>query len=202
MAKSPMLEFPTQLKRIISNEIQDIHTALPGEIVEVDAGKGLAKVRPAAKMNFNGEELNYPDIPGVPIVFPYAGDRGMVFPVKEGDDCLIVFSEQATEKWLGLGNTSSTLKHSLSGAVCIPGIMKTPGKDFQTAQKDDSVIIRNGDAQITLTEGGIVLKGDVYVTGHLYASTDEDGESAEDDDTDKGAESDEDGDTDESGEPE
>lgn len=164
-------DFVTQLKGLVKEQINNIHTALPGEIISVNTSTGLAKVKPKAQMRFTGGKvLDYPIISDVPLVFPFSpnSDAAIAFPVKAGDQCLIIFSEQSTEYWLGTGNLNSELKHGLSGAIAIPGLMKTVSEDFAEAVDNDCIIIRNKQSSITLSHASIALRGDVTVEGNIF----------------------------------
>lgn len=160
----------TQIKALVKEQINNIHTALPGEILSVNTSNGLAKVKPKAQMRFsNGQKLDYPIITDVPIVFPFSanGDAAIAFPVQAGDQCLILFSEQAIEDWLGTGTINSELKHSLSGAICLPGLMRKVSSDFAEAVDNDAIIIRNKNSKISLLNASIAISGDVTIEGNL-----------------------------------
>lgn len=173
-----------QIKLAIKEQVNNIHTCLPGEIVSVDKRKGLVEVQPKAQMTFsNGKTLDFPIIAGVPLVFPQGGDASITFPVKEGDQCLIVFSEQPLDYWFGEGEASPNVKHGLSGAIAIPGLMKEISDDFALALEKNEMIIRNGvsvvelsDKKITVSQNnteivvnkeGIAVRGDITVEGNL-----------------------------------
>lgn len=163
-------DFVTEVKNLVKEQINNIHTALPGEIVSIDVTTCLATVKPKAQMQFtNGKVLDYPVISGVPVVIPQSPSSGAViaFPVKAGDPCLLIFSEQTLDYWMGNGTSASNVKYGLSGAIAILGLMKTPSSDFKEAVRDDKVIVRNGNASITLTNATITIRGDVKVEGNL-----------------------------------
>lgn len=164
-------DFVTQLKTLVKEQINNIHTALPGEILSVDTERGLAQIKPKAKMRFTGgKTLDYPIISDVPLVFPFSAssDAAIAFPVKAGDQCLIIFSEQSIEYWLGTGDINSELKHGLSGAIAIPGLMRTVSDDFAEAVNNDCIIIRHKQSSITLSNATITIRGDVTVEGNIF----------------------------------
>ena len=58
-----LIDFVTEVKALVKEQINNIHTALPGEIVSVDIDTGLATVKPKAQMRFsNGTILEFPTI--------------------------------------------------------------------------------------------------------------------------------------------
>ena len=165
-----LLDVVTEVKNLVREQVNNIHTALPGEIVSVDVTTCLATVKPKAQMRFtNGKVLDYPIIAGVPVVIPQSPSSGasIAFPVKAGDPCLLIFSEQALDYWLENGMTNSEIKHGLSGAIAILGLMKSPSSDFKDAVLNDKVIVRNGNASITLSNATITIRGDISVEGNL-----------------------------------
>lgn len=162
--------FVTELKNLVKEKINNVHTALPGEIVSIDDATGRVSVLPKAQMRFsNGKVLDFPLISGVPLVMPQSGVAGasVVFPVSPGDQCLIVFSEQSLDYWLENGMTNSHLKYSLSGAIAIPGLMKSITDDVREANKSGAIIIRNKNTKITVSQADITIRGNVSIDGNL-----------------------------------
>jgi len=163
-------EFVAQLEALVKENINNIHTALPGQIVSVDTKTGLAVVLPKAQMKFsNGAVLDFPKISGVPLVFPFSSsaDAEIAFPVKAGDQCLIIISEQALDYWLGVGETNTEIKFGLSNAIAIPGLMRSMTVGFKEANETDSIVIRAGNNQISLSKRIIAVRGDISVDGNL-----------------------------------
>lgn len=83
---------------LVKSQLLDVNTALPGVIVSYE--NGLARVVPSAKKRFaDGDILDYPIIPNVRVCWPSfaGGTAGVKGPVKPGDKCLLVFSQQAID---------------------------------------------------------------------------------------------------------
>lgn len=83
---------------LVKSQLLDVNTALPGVIVSYE--NGLARVVPSAKKRFaDGDILDYPIIPNVRVCWPSfaGGTAGVKGPVKAGDKCLLVFSQQAVD---------------------------------------------------------------------------------------------------------
>ena len=89
------------------------------------------------------------------------------FPIKAGDQCLLIFSEQTLDSWLGIGNDTSHVKHGLSGAIAVPGLARAVSDDMKEAIESDSIIIRCNNSKITLSNDGIAIRGNVTVDGNL-----------------------------------
>ncbi len=61
-------------------------------------GQGVATVLPKAKFTKpDGSTMDFPEISGVPVMFPQSKNVTIAWPIKKGDGCLLVFSEQALD---------------------------------------------------------------------------------------------------------
>lgn len=156
-------EFVEAIDDLARNKANDIHTALAGTIVSFDASTCTAVVQPTGKMETSTQErIEYPQIPNVPVVFPYSSSMnvGVAFPVKSGDTCLIVFSEIELDEWQTGREPNGTLHHDLTNGMCIPGLLRTPVKAVQDANANNCVVI----------DGNLIVNGSVRSTGDVVAS--------------------------------
>lgn len=162
-------EFVQRVIEIAQEAADGVHTAFPGKIVSFDPAKGLASVQPILKFKTpSGESLEYPQIHGVPVVFPQGSGQHAViaFPVEAGDYCLCIVSEQALDLWMYGQETETDLRHDLTNAVCIPGMfMQSPV--VQEACEDKAIILDVKGTRVKVSDGEIVLDGNVTVTGTL-----------------------------------
>lgn len=157
------------IKQGIDNRLKDLHTSMPGIIVEFDAVNQLAQVQPAIKRIFRQERTDevllvptaLPVLINVPVIFPRGGGFSLTFPVKPGDECLIEFCERCIDDWHETGEVkkpTSKRFHSLSDAVCFVGISSKPNKipnydaDNVELKKDDGNVFiklyQNGDLEL------------------------------------------------------
>lgn len=86
------------LQSLINSRLLDVNTSLPATIVSY--ANGVARVQPKPKKRFSdGDILDYPIIPNVRVCWPSfaGGQAGVKGPVKAGDNCLLVFSQQAVD---------------------------------------------------------------------------------------------------------
>lgn len=163
-------ELINAIEKLIDGHIGEMHTALPAEIVEFNQDSCTVDVIPKAKITLaTGKTYEYPRINDVPVLFPCGSmlNASIVFPVKVGDGCLLIFSEQALDYWKSNGVTSSEMKFALSNAIAIPGLFARPSADIKEAVNTDSIIIRNGDKKITLSSSKIAITGDIELEGNL-----------------------------------
>lgn len=166
--------------------MDEIHTAIPGEIVSFSPGSGKAVVQPNGKITMpGGQRMSYPAISDVPVVFPVcqSANTGMAFPVKSGDSCLIVVSETELDEWRSGAESEGSLRFDLSSAIVIPGLLVGGGDLIQKACSNDAVVIcagtsefmlseekmvcRVGDTEITATEAEIAVRGSLKVDGDI-----------------------------------
>lgn len=161
-------KFISEIKRMARDEVEGAHTALPAEIVSYDAEKGLAVVQPKAKFKKpNGETIDFPEVDGVPVLFPQNKDFSIAFPVKPGDNCLLIFSDQSLDFWLYGKETDTELKHDLSNALAIPNINPKGNPDMITACDENAVVIRVGSTVMKIKGDGVFITGNFTVTGGI-----------------------------------
>lgn len=106
-----------------------LRVALPGIIQSFDPDAVTCTVQPAIFGQRLGgdnalisEEL--PTLLDVPVVFPRGGGCTLTFPVKPGDECLLVFSDRCIDFWWQNGGVQEPVdprQHDLSDAFAIVG---------------------------------------------------------------------------------
>ena len=81
-----------------------LRVAMPGIIQSFDPSTVTCTVQPAIygqKVSDDGKAASeaIPILPDVPVVFPRGGGCTLTFPVKPGDECLLVFSDRCIDFW-------------------------------------------------------------------------------------------------------
>ncbi len=180
-------EFVEEMKKSMEGQIRGIHTAFPGTIVSYDTAKGLATVAPTMKFKKpDGSKIDYPQISGVPIVIPQSYDQNatIAYPIKKGDGCLIVISEQALDYWMYGQETDTDLAFDMTNAICIPGLFVKANsvvkeatdnnaiivdvKGTRTTTKEDKIEMLVKGTKMTLESGKIQMDAtDVIINGNL-----------------------------------
>jgi len=181
---------------------EQLRVALPGIIQSFDPDAVTAVVQPAIRYierdnDGNKVTQDYPLLVDVPVVFPRGGGCTLTFPVKEGDECLVIFADRCIDFWWQSGGIQEPVDgrmHDLSDAFCIVGpqsqARKISGISTTTAQlrTDDGTafieVAAGGD--ITATTAGnatinapeIVLNGNVTINGNLSQGMGENGGTA------------------------
>lgn len=143
------------IKQAIETRLSDLHTALPGTITRYDSAKQQCDVQPNIKRKYvTGQLVDIPVIPNVPVVFQRSEKAFISFPLKAGDQVLLVFSERSLDRWLVSGgqvDPADPRKHHLTDAVAVPGLY--PFSKPVTASSD-ALRLRNDKSEIDLKPDG------------------------------------------------
>lgn len=187
-----------------------MRVSIPGIIQSFDPDAVTAVVQPAIKgveHDESGAEVsvNLPLLVDVPVVFPRGGGCTLTFPVKEGDECLVIFADRCIDFWWQSGGIQEPVDgrmHDLSDAFCIVGpqsqAKKISGISTTAAQlrtDDGSAFIElaaghdvtvktpgkltaSADGGTEITSPEIILNGNVTINGNLSQGMGESGGSA------------------------
>lgn len=160
----------------IENKMMDVHTALPAIVIDFDPETRTITAQPTIQRTFSGGEgmsgdVNLPPCMDVPVVFPMGGGYELTFPIKEGDECLLIFAERCIDGWFDSGEPTPPKdfrQHDLSDAFALVGVRslanKQPvwtdgvelhGKGNHVRIDSDSVELGAGGATLKLTGGGL-----------------------------------------------
>lgn len=151
-------------------------TALPGIITAVDLAAQTCSVQPAITGEITGANgattaVQLPLLVDVPLVFPRAGGFALTFPVRAGDECLVIFACRCIDGWWQSGGVqppAESRMHDLSDGFAI--LAPTSQKNALGGVSGAAVELRTqaGDAFISLdASGNITLKGNVQVQGSI-----------------------------------
>lgn len=169
------------IRSVVNGILKNVHTCMPGIIVNFDPATQTAQVQPAIKRIFiEAGAVNLPVCIDVPVLFPGGGDFFLTFPVKAGDECILLFSERAIDLWFFTGEVSPPAEyrlHDLSDGMAIVGLNSRPNAlaNFNSSQAE--LRHRTGAMRIKLNPNGIdiiapsgvTIQGDVTVQGDVIA---------------------------------
>ncbi|HHS9739306.1 TPA: Gp138 family membrane-puncturing spike protein [Raoultella ornithinolytica] len=143
------------------------------------------------------DNVFYPLILDAPVIFPRGGGCTLTFPVKEGDECLVVFADRCIDFWWqsgGVQNGSRGRMHDYSDAFVIPGPQSQAKKISGISTTAAQLRTDDGSAFIELAAGGditattagsatinapeIILNGNVTINGNLSQGMGDSGGSA------------------------
>jgi hypothetical protein len=132
---------------------------LPGQIDSYDPSSGKATVQPLLREKYaDGDVVEPPPIPNVPVVFPRTAAASITLPIARGDGVLLLFCQRSMDTWLssgGVANPDDIRMHSLSDAIAIPGLV--PFSIGGTGETD--LVIRRGNAVFKIQSGGKIAFG-------------------------------------------
>lgn len=185
--------------QLMNATLSAVRVATPGIIQSFDPESCTCTVQPAIMGKSDDGQGNVrskplPLLVDVPVIFPRGGGCTLTFPVKAGDECLLIFADRCIDFWWQSGGVQEpvdTRMHDLSDAFAIPGPMsqtrKISGISTSAAQlrTDDGAAFvevaaghaitlqtpgrltatATGGAEITAPE--IVLNGNVTINGNL-----------------------------------
>lgn len=155
-----------QLLRSQESASSKIRVAMPGIIQEFDPATQAATVQLAIRekvINSSGESsmMEIPMLLDVPIVFPKAGGFSVTFPVKKGDECLVVFGDMCIDAWWqsgGVQNQVETRRHDLSDGFAIMGVSSVPNAVSNYSTNSVQMRNKSGSTFVEVTEGDVNVK--------------------------------------------
>ena len=186
----PTLLPPPDLKETVDKRInlrnERLNTFIPARIIAYDNKNQTVTVRPVMyEAHKDGVSTKFADIPSVPVVFPSSGGGSITFPIKVGDDCVVLFSQRDFSGWWvtdKVPSQSPTQRyHDYNDAIAIVGLTSkknslqastenveltfndTSGNMLNkfTMKPDGEVTLENKDkAKITLTQDKFRIEND------------------------------------------
>ncbi len=157
-----LVDDPEESLRAMLDGLQaKMWTALPCVINSVDFGKQTASLQPAIKSivrNPDGttQAVDLPLLNDVPLHFPSGGGVTMTFPIREGDEALVVFSSRPADAWHQSGGVQAQIDarmHDLSDGFALVGFKSSP--NALSNVNTDATEIRTADGNTVIS-----LKGD------------------------------------------
>ena len=181
-----------------------IWTMLPGIIQSIawNNGSPYASVKLGVMGRFidSTQKITFKDLPVLqdcPVIFPRGGGYSLTFPIKEGDECMVLFSARSIDEFITQGKAAPAYDlrmTDLSDGVVFVGFMsqKKPlknistnsvqlrsddGKNFInitdgtiTAQAENEITLQVGECQLQVKSGGVNINKPVTVNGDVVAN--------------------------------
>lgn len=174
-------EATSWLKFCTEQILKSIFTCLPATINSYDSSTKRATVKIALKIvKTNGDELTYPIITDVPIIFPATASYSIYFPLAEGDPILLMFSQRGLNDFKKTYEESSPTVGSFFSIVDAVGIVGfgqltnspviTDGISIQDANGNNYITLN--DTTIDIKSTNINLTGVVTVNGNIIGNND------------------------------
>lgn len=123
-------------RQVLDASQSKIWTALPAIVESVDLSRQTISAQPAIRVRVSDENGNVADtqLPlcvDVPLMLPRAGGFSITFPIKSGDEVLLVFSSRCIDAWWqssGVQSQPDFRMHDLSDAFAILAPTSQPKK--------------------------------------------------------------------------
>jgi hypothetical protein len=115
------------IREFLDYYFTQVHTSFPGVVTDYNANTRRAIVQPSLKRRTgNKEYIPFPLLIDVPVQFPGSKKWTIHFPLEEGDEVAIFFSERALETWKDAGQDGieepDPRRFDLCDAYCTPGL--------------------------------------------------------------------------------
>jgi hypothetical protein len=148
------------IRKFLDYYFTQVHTSIPGVIMEYDASTRRGTVLPSLKRHSgNGEYIAFPLLTDVPVQFPSTKKWAIHFPLEKGDEVTVFFSERSLEAWKDVGPNGiedpDPRRYDLCDAYCIPGLQPQefiaatePGLQIVHKDKFDGELI----SQVLMTD--------------------------------------------------
>lgn len=161
----------------VSASRADMWTALPGIIQSFNAGAVTAVVQPAItgvvlQPNGSNQAVRLPLLLDCPVVFPRGGGCTLTFPVKSGDECLVIFASRCIDAWWQSGGVQVPMEmrmHDLSDGFVLVGPMSQPHKIGNISTEAVQLRSDDGAAFFEINPSShdiaITTSGNISITG-------------------------------------
>lgn len=150
---------PDAIRWAILYQLNNVHTALPGQIISYDYTTQKASIQPTLNKVWNdATSVQLPVLENVPIIFQESGGASLTFPINPGDTCLLICVERSLDEWLtngGLVNPKDPRKFDLSDMVAIMGL-KPFNSVFPTRSNNTDLVLQYAGSSITITSTGAI----------------------------------------------
>jgi hypothetical protein len=162
------------INAIVDAKLSGVHTHVPFKVVSVDWSKKPPTLvaQPTIKARQilpDGTQkwVDLPQVPDVPIQFPGGGGASLTFPIKAGDEGLLMISTRSTDSYQQSGDGQPPVDlrpHDLSNCYAMMGSRTTPtaldsvsSNSTQLRTDDGQTVIDFKGGGVTMTVGGTSL---------------------------------------------
>ena len=152
------------LKQSVRSGLENVHTAIPGEVVEFDAAEAKARIRPLVRRKLaNGDIQPLADVYEVPVLYPSSGDSVVSWPLLVGDSGILIFAERNIDAWLqrgGVQDPPSKRRFDLTDGMFVPGLWS-----FNEAPEvlPDAMLLQYKGSRIEMMDDKVVINGNLEV---------------------------------------
>lgn len=153
--------------RLAGSVMSALRVSMPGIVQSFDPDAVTVVVQPAIKgyepdSNGINQSTTLPLLVDVPVVFPRGGGCTLTFPVKAGDECLVIFADRCIDFWWQSGGIQEPVDermHDLSDAFCIVGPQSQAKKIGGISTSAVELRSDDGETKLSLNPASGVING-------------------------------------------
>ncbi|MBC17079.1 MAG: translation initiation factor IF-2 [Desulfovibrio sp.] len=159
MDRRERLDDPVEAYRAaMEGMLAEAWTAMPGIVQSFDPDAETVTIQPSIRGRIEQPDgsvvsVNLPLLVDVPAVFPGGGGFTLTFPVKVGDEALVVFACRCIDSWWqsgGIGEPLEPRMHNLSDGFALVGPRSQPRTLPNVSTEDVQLRTDDGQASITI----------------------------------------------------
>ena len=122
------------LRGAIEGYLTELWTALPGIVEKFDGEEMTVEVKSALTFQYRDQHnelqpISMPNLIHLPVICMTGGGYSLTFPVKQGDEVLVVFACRCIDQWWGFGGVQPQAEfrlHDISDGFAIIGPRSKP----------------------------------------------------------------------------
>lgn len=178
------------LEQFFSGRQSQMWTAMPAIVQAYEPSTLTCTVQVAIQGRVEDSQGNIrlvtlPQLLKCPVVFPHAGGCSITFPIKQGDECLVVFASRAIDFWWqngGIQPAAEPRMHDLSDGFVILAPYSQKKKIGSPSTSEIEIRSDDGSAKIALNPSthtitiiapnDLNITGDVNITGTVTVTED------------------------------
>lgn len=156
----------TSMRVAFQGLMSEVWTALPVKLVEYFPETQSCSLQPMIQggiRNLETKEIEWVDMPVLldcPVVFPGGGGYLLTFPLKEGDEGLVILASRCIDGWWLSGEISpqSELRmHDLSDGFFLPGAASVPNVPADLSLTDVQLRAKEGVDAVSIGPLGVTI---------------------------------------------
>lgn len=127
---------------------QSVRNAIVGIVDSYDPETQTVSVQPAVMEIINGAYSKLPLLNDVPVFFPGGAELAITYPIKKGDECLVILSDTCIDSWFvssGVQVAASARRHSLSDGFAIVGFRSKKNQIKEIDTRKVCIYSKSGD---------------------------------------------------------